>query len=262
MRKKQRRERVGVHLRAAEDGGKLLESAPTVSSQSWAYSAASAARPSARRLSASASSRCARCSRSRKSASAMACASAVEAALLGTQQAQGPGCALAQVVDIIQAGGGFVRVRRAVAVRVLLPRGRARPRAAADGPEQDVVFERVRLLRREPGEARAQVGRDVLGVPPAGHDVVGRADERHERLFAAGRCGGRNRAVRRSRRTCARVRARSRKKPRTAMAMSRQRQPDCTSCSARAAAHAHSAARSSAVWTVIVCAGSSKCAEV
>ena len=66
---------------------------------------------------------------------------------------------------------------------MLLPRGRARPRAAADGPEQDVVFERVRLLRREPGEARAQVGRDVLGVPPAGHDVVGRADERHERLL-------------------------------------------------------------------------------
>ena len=27
------------------------------------------------------------------------------------------------------------------------------------------------------------IGRDVLGIPAAGHDVVGRADERHERLL-------------------------------------------------------------------------------
>ena len=180
---KERCERVGVHLRAAEDGGKLFERAdrqlPELGILGRERGAPLGAQAFGQRIEPLREVQPLEKIRQRHGLRLRRGGGAA----LRAKLAQGPCRALPQVVDLLQAGGGFVRVRRAVAVRVLLPRRWARPRAAADGPEQDVVFERVRLLRREPGEARAQVGRDVLGVPPAGHDVVGRADERHERLL-------------------------------------------------------------------------------
>ena len=180
---KQRCKRVGIHLRVAEDGGELLKRAdrqlPELGVLGRERGAPLGAQTFGQRVEPLREVQPLEKIRQRHGLRLRRGGGAA----LRAQLAQRPGRALPQVIDLFQAGGGFVRVRRAVAVRVLLPRGRACPRAAADGPEQDVVFECVRLLRREPGEARAQVGRDVLGIPAAGHDVVGRADERHERLL-------------------------------------------------------------------------------
>ena len=180
---KQRRKRVGVYLRVAEDGGKLLERADRQLPELRIFGRERAASLAAQILGERVEPLrqvqplekiCQRHGLRLGGGGGVA---------LRPQQPQRVCGPLPQVVDLGKAGGGLVRVRRAIAVGMLAPRLGTRPCSTAQRPEQNVVFECVRLLGREPGEPGAQVGRDVLSVPAAGHDVVGRTDERHERLL-------------------------------------------------------------------------------
>ena len=57
------------------------------------------------------------------------------------------------------------------------------PAAVAYVPGEAVVFKLVALLAVEPGEARAQEGEDLRGLPAAGRRAVGRGDERRQGFF-------------------------------------------------------------------------------